>query len=365
MQQTDALVIGAGPVGLFQAFQLGLLGLKVQVVDALPQAGGQCMALYPDKPIYDVPGVPRCTGRELTSLLLEQALPFMPVDPASGQRPNLHLGQQVESLTQADGGWQVTTSKGWACLARSVVIAAGAGAFVPRGLGVAELDGARNLSHQLPGEFAAESPGTAAHSAKPAWAGQHLVIAGGGDEALTAALSVAQAEPAHRPARITLLHRRDAFQAEPETEAAARALIDAGTVQMVLGMPQGARREGDLIQALQLLGPDGQPFDLPLDHLLVRLGLSPKLGPLTRWGLDLERKQVRVDTATFSSSLAGVHAVGDINTYPGKKRLLLCGFHEATLAAHAIATALNPEAPPHLLYTTTSPVLRQRLGVQG
>ena len=365
MTQTDALVIGAGPVGLFQAFQLGLLGLKVEVVDVLPQAGGQCMALYPDKPIYDVPGVPRCTGRELTSLLLEQASPFLPIDAATGQRPQLHLGQQVESLKQVDGGWQVTTSAGWRCQARAVVIAAGAGAFVPRGLGVAELDGASNLWHQLPGEFSPQTPGTAASAPAPAWAGEHLVIAGGGDEALAAVLSTAQAEPAQRPARITLLHRRDAFQAEPELEVAVRALIAAGVVQLVLGVPQGARREADQIKALQLIGPDGQTFELPLDHLLVRLGLSPKLGPLTQWGLDLERKQVRVDTATFASSLTGVHAVGDINTYPGKKRLLLCGFHEATLAAHAIATALNPEAPPHLLYTTTSPVLHQRLGVQG
>lgn len=369
MQQTDALVIGAGPVGLFQAFQLGLLGLTVEVVDVLQQAGGQCMALYPDKPIYDVPGVPCCTGRELTSLLLEQASPFLPVDAATGRRPNLHLGQQVEALTPVEGGWQVRTSSGWSCQARAVVIAAGAGAFVPRGLGVAELDGARNLSHLLPAAFSAEQPSSATEAASdacaPPWAGRHLVIAGGGDEALLAVLDVARAQPPHRPARVTLLHRRDAFQAEPETEAAVRALIAAGTVQLVLGVPQGARRTGDLVDALQLLGPDGQPFELPLDHLLVRLGLSPKLGHLTQWGLDLERKQVRVDTATFASSLPGVHAVGDINTYPGKKRLLLCGFHEATMAAHAIATALHPDAPPHLLYTTTSPVLHQRLGVQG
>jgi thioredoxin reductase (NADPH) len=181
---------------------------------------------------------------------------------------------------------------------------------------------------------------------------------------LSAVLSLAHSPADKRPARLTLLHRRDAFQAEPETEAAVRTLIASGEVELVLGVPQGVRRTGALIESLTLLGPDGQPFDLPLDHLLVRLGLSPKLGPLTQWGLDLERKQVRVDTATFASSLPGVHAVGDINTYPGKKRLLLCGFHEATLAAHAIATALQPEAPPHLLYTTTSPVLHQRLGLK-
>ncbi len=375
MPQTDALVIGAGPVGLFQAFQLGLLGLKVEVVDVLPQAGGQCMALYPDKPIYDVPGVPRCTGRELTSLLLQQASPFLPLDASTGLREHLHLGQQVESLSQVDGGWQVRTSTAWTCQARAVVIAAGAGAFVPRGLGVPELDGAINLSHQLPGEFAAEPQGDGRErhldASPPAWAGQHLVIAGGGDEALNAVLIASRAEPAHRPARITLLHRRDAFQAEAEVEAEVRALIQSGDVQLVLGVPQGARvslassGQASRIEALQLLGSDSQSFELLLDHLLVRLGLSPKLGPLTQWGMALERKQVRVDTATFETSLAGVHAVGDINTYPGKKRLLLCGFHEATLAAHAIATALNPDAPPHLLYTTTSPVLHQRLGVKG
>src|SRR3989344_1181481 len=158
--QTDALVIGAGPVGLFQAFQLGLLGLKVEVIDVLPQAGGQCMALYPDKPIYDVPGVPRCTGRELTSLLLEQASPFLPLDQATGQRPNLHLGQQVDSLTQFDGGWQVGTSTGWTCQARAVVIAAGAGAFVPRGLG-RPAPGHRRWWRRGPGRRAARGPGRA------------------------------------------------------------------------------------------------------------------------------------------------------------------------------------------------------------
>jgi thioredoxin reductase (NADPH) len=360
MQHTDALVIGAGPVGLFQAFQLGLLGLQVEVVDVLPEAGGQCVALYPDKPIYDVPGVPRCTGRELTELLLLQASPFLPLDPVTGQRAHLHLGQQVETLVQTGGGWQVGTTSGWQVQARAVIVAAGAGAFIPRGLGVPGLEQALNLEHHLSGEHGESPDGSA-----PQWAGRHLVVAGGGEEALSAVHAIASAPSAHRPSRLTLLHRRDAFQAGDATEAAVRALMQQGDVELVVGVPQLARTEGDRLIALQLLGPDGQPFELPLDHLLVRLGMSPRLGPLTQWGMDLERKQVRVDSASFATSLPGVHAVGDINTYPGKKRLLLCGFHEATLAAHAIATALNPEAPPHLLYTTTSPVLHQRLGVQG
>lgn len=363
MIHTDALVIGAGPVGLFQAFQLGLLGLSVEVVDALPFAGGQCMALYPDKPIYDVPGVPVCTGRELTQLLLTQAAPFLPPSSPSqpghpGTHAHLHLGHLVQSLEATpDGAWRVTTDRGLVLQTRSVLIAAGAGAFLPRGLGVAELDGAANLHHHLPDGGVA-----------PPWAGRHLVIAGGGDEALSAVLAIAQsAAPAHRPSRLTLLHRRDVFQAEPALEAAVRELIAQGAVQLEIGLPQSAERsqtvDGDGVQALQLLGADGQTRRLPLDHLLVRLGLSPKLGPLSTWGMALERKQVSVSTATFATSLPKVHAVGDINTYPGKKRLLLCGFHEATLAAHALAVELHPDAPSHLLYTTTSPVLHQRLGV--
>ena len=358
MQHTDALVIGAGPVGLFQAFQLGLLGLKVEVVDALPEAGGQCVALYPDKPIYDVPGVPRCTGRELTDLLLKQAEPFLPPQAHTGGRAHLHLGQQVETLQPTVDGWQVGTTSGWRLQARAVIVAAGAGAFVPRGLGLPGLEGASNVSHHVVGDHGDDG-------SPPPWAGRHLVVAGGGEEALSSVLSIAQAEPPHRPARLTLLHRRDAFQAEDATEAAVRTLVKEGRIALVLGVPQDAAVEDNQVRALRLLGPDGQPAELPLDHLLVRLGMSPRLGPLTQWGMDLERKQVRVDSATFASSLPGVHAVGDINTYPGKKRLLLCGFHEATLAAHAIATALNPEAPPHLLYTTTSPVLHERLGIRG
>lgn len=361
MIHTDALVIGAGPVGLFQAFQLGLLGLSVEVVDALPFAGGQCMALYPDKPIYDVPGVPVCTGRELTQSLLKQAAPFLPASETEGPhaRQHLHLGQLVQSLAAtADGAWTVTTDRGLVFQTQSVLIAAGAGAFLPRGLGVAELDGTLNVHHHLSED----------DSVAPPWAGQHLVVAGGGNEALSAVLTIAQtAQAAHRPSRLTLLHRRDVFQADAALEAAVRELIDQGRVQLEIGLPQSAVRhsavEGDAVSSLNLLGADGQTRSLPLDHLLVRLGLSPKLGPLSTWGMALERKQVSVSTATFVTSLPRVHAVGDINTYPGKKRLLLCGFHEATLAAHALAVELRPDAPSHLLYTTTSPVLHQRLGV--
>lgn len=355
MIQTDALVIGAGPVGLFQVFQLGLLGLKAEIIDVLPQAGGQCIALYPDKPIYDIPGVPLCTGRELTQQLLTQAMPFMPADAPSAKPRNLHLGHMVSELQpQAGGGFVIHTDKGLQVNARTVFIAAGAGAFVPRTLNFPGLAQASNVHHFLHEADEAPAP----------WAAQYLVIHGGGDEALSAAVSIARhPDLTQRPARLSLLHRRDQFQADEALDVQVRELMAAGQIDLIVGMPSEATVEHDQVKALQILGADGQTSGVPLDHLLVRLGMSPKLGPLSNWGMALERKQVAVNTASFESSISGLYAVGDINTYPGKKRLLLCGFHEATLAAHHAAAALHPDAPQHLLYTTTSPLLHERLGL--
>ncbi len=358
MIHTDAVVIGAGPAGLFQVFQLGLLGLQAHVVDALPEPGGQCVALYPDKPIYDIPGVPACTGRSLTAQLLEQAAPFLDAS-------RMHLGQQVAQLEVADAvplgqhRFTVHTTQGETFSARAVFVAAGAGAFVPRELALPGLRGRpANLHHHLNHQNVQHDDATT-----PApWAGQHLTVAGGGDEALHAVLSLLEAPANEAPARISLLHRRDQFQAEPALDTAVRNAMQQGRVQLVLGVPQGVLQASDgRLLAIELAQADG-PHTHPTDHLLVQLGLSPKLGPLADWGLPMARKQVSVDPATFASGVPGVYAVGDINTYPGKKRLLLCAFHEATLAAHAAAALLNPEAPQHLLYTTTSPLLLQRLG---
>ncbi len=373
MIDTDAVVIGAGPVGLFQVFQLGLLGLKAEIIDVLPEAGGQCVALYPDKPIYDIPGVPMYTGRELTQQLLEQARPFLPVDdgaPASSTSSaaprNLHLGHLVSGLRACEGdGFEITTDKGLQLHARAVFVAAGAGAFVPKTLALPGVSGAPNVHHHLPDA-----------STVPAWAGQHLVIWGGGEEALSAAVALAsETDASRRPASLTLLHRRDQYQVDEDLDAQVRGLIAQGRIEAATGLPDAAllaaaasntvdaADAAPALRALRLLGADSATTELPLDHLLIRLGMSPKLGPLSDWGLALERKQVSVSTASHESSVPGIYAVGDINTYPGKKRLLLCGFHEATLAAHHAAAALNPDAPQHLLYTTTSPLLHQRLGV--
>ena len=343
MIETDALVIGAGPVGLFQVFQLGLQGIQAQVVDALPAPGGQCIELYPDKPIYDIPGISRCTGRELTQRLLDQTAPFKPV---------FHFDQQVSTLcAQDDGRWQVTTPT-QQFLTRTVFIAAGVGAFVPKEL---KLDGlAAFLGQQL---FYRSAPAQAT-------AGKDVVIVGGEDAAVENALALAEAGTAQARS-VTLVYRRDVLQASTEALTRLAALRKEGKINFMAGQLTGINlADGQLHQVL-LNTPDDQTLPLALDTLLVCLGVSPKLGPLTQWGLDMERKQLTVDTATLATSAAGIYAVGDVNTYPGKKKLIVCGFHEATLAAFAAVSYLFPQASGVLQYTTSSALLQQRLGVSN
>ena len=335
---TDALVIGAGPVGLFQAFQLGLQGIACHIVDALPHVGGQCAELYADKPIYDIPGIPVCTGRELVERLQQQIAPF---------KPALHLGQTVQSLqATGDGRWAVSTNTGTAWTAKTVFIAAGVGAFVPRSLPIEGL--APHMGRQV---WFASSP-------LPNFAGQHLLVTGDSDTALQTCLDAMDTA-----ASVTLMHRREHFSAEPARLEAFRAAQAAGQVRFVAGQPTGLATEGGGLSALRHLNAEGSEVDLPCDHLVMALGLSPKLGPVADWGLQIERKQLVVSTDTFATSAAGIFAVGDINTYPGKKKLILCGFHEATLAAFGAAAHLWPEDKTLLQYTTTSTTLHRRLGL--
>jgi thioredoxin reductase (NADPH) len=341
----DVLVIGAGPVGLFQVFQLGLQGIAAQVVDALPVAGGQCIELYADKPIYDIPAVPICTGRSLVDRLLAQVAPFA---------PTFHWGQTVSELAPRDGGgFDVMTSSGTRFISRSVIIAGGVGAFQPRLLKVDGID--RHLDRQL----FYQAPSAAA------LAGRQVLILGGGEIAVAAAVHLAQAVT-NRPARVTLMHRRASLNAEAETLAQFQALRDGGSLQFEVG--QVLSIEDDTsperrLAAVQVIGDDGSTRRLPTDALWVSMGLSPKLGPMALWGLAMERRQLRVDPAQFETSTPGIYAVGDVISYPGKRKLILCGFHEATLAAFAVAASLRPGPPQPLLYTTTSPLLHQRLGV--
>ena len=339
--EIDALVIGAGPVGLFQAFQLGLLGIQAHVVDALPYAGGQCMELYPDKPIYDIPALPACTGRELTQRLLQQLRPFA---------PQFHLHQQVSSLQrQGDGRFALSTDRDQRFIAKTVFIAAGVGAFVPQRLrlqGIEAYEGKQLFYHVHD---------TTCHS------GKNLVIVGGGDSALLWARHYAQEADTH----VTLVHRRDAFQAEPEQITVIRNLCSQERMKFKVGQITGYQQADDILSSVELSLPNGSTELIPLQHLLVFQGISPKLGPLADWNLALEKKLLTVDTANFSTSEAGIFAVGDINTYAGKKKLILCGFHEATLAAYAAAAHIFPEQRILLQYTTTSSQLHERLGVQS
>ena len=339
----EALVIGAGPVGLWQVFQLGLQGIAAHVVDALPQPGGQCIALYPDKPIYDIPGVPLCTGRELTERLMQQVRPFA---------PRLHMGQQVSTLQRRDDdSFDVATTSGQAFVAATVFIAGGVGAFQPKQLA---LPGADALTgHSL--FYEAPAPATLVR--------HQVLVLGGEDGAVQLAIDLAEA--ATPPASITLLHRRATLTAEPALLARLQPHIDAGQVRFDTGQIVALETAGQPQQlaAVQVVGSDDNRHRVPVDALIVQLGISPKLGPITQWGLAMARRQLVVDPAHCETSTPGIYAVGDVVHYPGKKKLILCGFHEATLAAFAATARLRPDAPVLLQYTTTSTRLHQRLGV--
>lgn len=332
--ETDALIIGAGPVGLFQVFQLGLLEISCHIVDALPRAGGQCVELYGDKPIYDIPGTPVTSGRGLSESLLQQIAPF---------KPQFHFGEQVSTLArQDDGRFLLTTSRHTAFLARTVFIAAGVGAFVPKRIaveGIEQLEGTKLFYH--PDDF-------------DRFTGQTVVVNGGDGAALEAALALT---PIAR--QVTLLHRRDVFQAEDATVAALRERVAAGAIRLAIGQPSAFDDAG-----LRIITPDAQAQSLPFDALIGCLGISPRLGAIADWGLELVRKQLPVDTEKYETRERGIFAVGDINTYPGKKKLIVCGFHEATLAAWGATAIVFPDKSIPLQYTTTSTRLHTLLGVK-
>jgi thioredoxin reductase (NADPH) len=338
--EADAVIIGAGPVGLFQVFELGLLEIKAHVIDSLPEIGGQCIELYPDKPIYDIPAVPVCTGRELVSNLLKQIEPF---------KPQFHLGQDVTSLEQQeDGRFLLTTSENKSFLTKTVFIAAGVGAFQPRLL---NLEGIEPLVDKQ----------VFYHVKQPEqFTGKRIVICGGGDAALDWALYFA-----NTAASVTLIHRRNEFKAAPQSIAKMRELCADGKIQLLIGQITDLEIQNENLKNIAVDDIEGNTQLLALDDLFIFFGLSPKLGPIAEWGLDIDRKQITVDTEKFQTSIPGIYAVGDINIYPGKKKLILSGFHEAALAAFAAAAYLNPEKPVQLQYTTTSTKLHKALGVQS
>jgi thioredoxin reductase (NADPH) len=341
--ETDAVIIGAGPVGLFQVFELGLLEIKAHVIDSLAYAGGQPMELYPDKPIFDIPAVPVCTGKELTDALMKQIEPF---------KPTFHFGSEVSTvLQQPDGRFFVETGKGTQFLTKTIFIAAGVGAFQPRTLkvdGVEKYEGSQvHYRVKNPADFA----------------GKNLVILGGGDSALDWTLNFV-AEGPNKAESVILIHRRDGFKAAPANVAKMRELCDAYEMQFIVGQVTGLDERDNQLVGVKVTGADGVTRVVPMDAMLIFFGLSPKLGPIAQWGLDIERKQLVVDTEKFSTNVPGIFAVGDINTYPGKKKLILSGFHECALAAFGASPIINPEKRVLLQYTTTSPKLHKVLGVE-
>jgi thioredoxin reductase (NADPH) len=335
---TDALVIGAGPCGLFQVFELGLLGIKAHVVDSLAHPGGQCTELYPDKPIYDIPALPVCSAQELIDRLLQQIKPFA---------PGFHLGQEVSEFAQTKTGrFHIRTSAGTSFDAATVVIAAGVGSFQARRIGLEGAQAFEDAHIHYRVRRAADLHG------------QHLVIFGGGDSALDWTLELAA-----KARSLTLVHRRADFRAAPASVAKMRELASAGRIRHLEALPHSLIVEEGRLRGVNVKAADGITHALEADRLLVFFGLHPKLGPVAEWGLALEKKALLVDTEKFQTSLPGVFAIGDINFYPGKKKLILSGFHEAALAAFGIQHHLFPEKKQFLQYTTTSPIMQKRLGV--
>ena len=335
--RTDMVIVGAGPVGLFAVFEAGLLNMQCQLIDNLDKIGGQCIELYPDKPIYDIPAVPRCTGEQLVELLLEQIRPF---------EPGMHLGQRVERLErQGDGRWRVSTSEGLLFEAPVVVIAAGAGSFEPKRL-------------PLPG--ADEREGRSIFYAvrkMEDFRARDILIAGGGDSALDWTLNL---QPI--ASRLALVHRRKDFRAAPNSVARMEKLVAEGKVALHIGQISELHGPGVGLEGVTVKSPEGETL-VPCDTLLAFYGLKMELGPLGGWGLELENDLIKVDTATFETSLEAVFAIGDIITYPGKLKLILSGFHKSALMCQKAFRYCFPDKKLIFRYTTSSTDLQKKLGV--
>jgi thioredoxin reductase (NADPH) len=337
--RTDVVIIGAGPSGLFQVFELGLLDIHAHVVDSLPRIGGQCGELYPEKPIYDIPAFPVVGAQELIDRLMKQIEPF---------EPQFHLAQAVTKLERKDDGrFALTTSTGTQFDTATVIIAAGLGAFQPRKLrapGAVDFD-SKNIHYKI----------TQAEEL----AGKDIIILGGGDSALDWTLELHD-----KVNSLTLIHRRVDYRAQPASVKKMKLIADDGAIKEFHGMVREVLSEDDEFHGLRVADAEGNTHEINADDVYVFWGLSPNLGPLAEWGLDIEKRQIHVDTEKFQTSEAGIFAVGDINTYPGKKKLILSGFHEAALAAFGVQKHLDPDKRVFLQYTTTSPIMHKRLGVE-
>ena len=340
---TDVIVVGAGPVGLFAVFELGLLDMKCHLVDILDKPGGQCAELYPEKPIYDIPAYPIISGQELTEKLIEQIAPF---------GPTFHLNEMAIALEKTpDGKWKLTTDQGTTIEAKVVVIAAGGGSFQPKKPSTPGID-----------LFENQGPGVGVHYAvrkMDHFKGKRIVINGGGDSALDWTLNL-QPLAEH----VTLIHRRDGFRAAPHSVSQMHALVEARKMDFILGQVSELTGEDGKLDTVIVTGNDGEKVSIAADAFLPFFGLTMKLGPVAEFGLNLHENLIPVDTEKFETSTPGIFAVGDINHYPGKLKLILSGFHEVALAAQQAFRYVYPERKLHFQYTTSSSDLQEKLGVR-
>jgi thioredoxin reductase (NADPH) len=336
--KTDVVIIGAGPCGLFAVFELGLLDIKAHLIDILDKPGGQCAELYPEKPIYDIPGIPMVTGDGLTKALLEQIKPF---------GAQFHFGEMVQSIERiGDPEFRVTTDAGQVFECKAVIVAAGGGSFQPKrppipGIEAYEVKSVHYAVRQM-----------------EQFRGKRLLIAGGGDSALDWTLNLAPIA-----SHLTLLHRRQEFRAAPDSVNKMMALAGEGKIDFVLGQVTSLEgNDGQVAKAI-VKRNDGSNFEIACDAILPFFGLTMKLGPVSDWGLKLNGDLIEVETASFETSEKGIFAIGDINTYPGKLKLILCGFHEGALAAQKVHRYVFPDKKLTFQYTTSSTSLQKKLGV--
>jgi thioredoxin reductase (NADPH) len=334
--ETNVVIVGAGPVGLFAIFELGLLDVKCHLVDILDRPGGQCTELYPEKPIYDIPGWPEISAQGLVDKLMEQIRPFA---------PTFHFGQMVSAVERAESGFRVTTDIGTTIACKAVVVAAGGGSFQPK-------------RPPIPGIDAFEGKSVFYSVRRMEDFRDHdLLIVGGGDSALDWVLNL---QPLAKS--VTLVHRRSEFRAAPDSVNKMLALRDSGKVRFEMGQVAALVGSDGALEGAIVKGPEGD-IEIAATRLLPFFGLTMKLGPVADWGLNLNENRIEVDTVRFETSTPGIFAIGDINYYPGKLKLILCGFHEAALMAQAAKRVVDPNARIVFQYTTSSTSLQKKLGV--
>ena len=335
MKKTDALIIGAGPTGLFTAHQLKLIGLDCEIVDNLDKIGGQCIELYPDKPIYDIPAISECTGEELTNNLINQLKPF---------DIKFHLGERVDELKKENENWLVKTSKGKTFLTPNVIIAGGVGSFEPRKFGPKECEKFENKSIF----YSVKN--------KKIFEGKTVSIFGGGDSALDWAIELS------KNSKVNLIHRRDEFRGAQSSVAKVHELSKLGKINLLTKYQLNQANGSDQLESIEIKHDDGTSKNLKTDYVLGFFGLIMQLGPIANWGLNIDKKTIEVDTEKFETNHKGIYAVGDICSYPGKLKLILSGFHEGALAARACFKLARPNEKYRFEFTTSSKTLKDRLG---